>query len=79
LRRFATGVLLAIPACIIGAVCGGVLVSMFSSNTHDRSLEAAMTGAFFIGPICGILGFIAGIFWSGARSSKAAGERDEST
>ena len=41
---------------LIGALGGGLLVSVLSSNTHDRSLEAAMTGAFVLGQLIALLG-----------------------
>jgi len=31
---------------------------MLSSNTHDKSMEAAMTGAFYTGPLAAVLGFV---------------------
>lgn len=43
---------------VAGAVAGYFLVEGFSSNTHDRSLEAAMTGAFVVGPLVAIIAFI---------------------
>jgi hypothetical protein len=60
LRRFGFGVLWAIPAYLFGAFGGGYLVSMLSSNPHDRSVEAAMTGAFVVGPLAGLIGFVIG-------------------
>ena len=57
LRRISIGLLCAIAAYVIGAFTGGLLVSLFSSNTHDRGLEAAMTGAFFFGPLAPTLRF----------------------
>ena len=56
LRRVGFGVLWAIPAYLVGAFGGGFLVSLLSSNTHDRSVEAAMTGAFVFGPLTGLIG-----------------------
>jgi hypothetical protein len=51
-------------AAVIGAVCyaaaaalGGFLISQFSSNTHDRDVEAAMTAIFVLGPMGGLIGF----------------------
>lgn len=38
-----------------GAFGGGFLVSVLSSNSHDKSMEAAMTGAFVVGPIFAII------------------------
>ena len=60
MRRFGFGLLWAVPAYLIGAFGGGYLVWVLSSNTHDRSVEAAMTGAFLWGPLAGIVGFIVG-------------------
>jgi hypothetical protein len=51
----------AVLGYMIGAVGGGFMIALLSSNTHDRSLEAAMTGAFVLGPVAAILGF-AGAF-----------------
>jgi hypothetical protein len=44
----------------VGAFGGGYAVSVLSSNTHDRSVEAAMTGAFVLGPICALISAIVG-------------------
>ena len=71
MRRIAFGVLWAVPAYLIGAFGGGYLISVLSSNTRDRSLEAAMTGAFLCGPIAGVIGFIIGM----ARASRSRAPR----
>ncbi|MBI4750878.1 MAG: hypothetical protein HY774_20560 [Acidobacteria bacterium] len=47
--------LAAIGGYLIGAFGGGYLVFQLSSNRHDRELEAAMTGAFAIGPVVSLL------------------------
>lgn len=60
LRRFGVGVLWGIPAYLVGAFGGGYLVSVSSSNSHDGSVEAAMTGAFVLGPLAGLIGFVIG-------------------
>jgi ABC-type phosphate transport system permease subunit len=60
LRRFGFGVLWALPACLVGAFGVGYLVSLLSSNTHDRSIEAAMTGAFVVRPLSALAGFVVG-------------------
>ena len=60
MRRLGFGVLWAIPAYLVGAFGGGFLVSLLSSNTHDRLVEAAMTGAFVLGPLAGLIGFVVG-------------------
>lgn len=60
LRRIGLGVLWGVRAYLIGAFGGGYLVSVLSSNTHDRSVEAATTGAFVFGPLAGLVGFVIG-------------------
>ena len=61
IRRLGIGLLCAVAGYLLGAFGGGFLVSVFSSNQHDRSVEAAMTGAFVIGPLAAIVGFVAGL------------------
>lgn len=43
---------------LLGLFGGMLLINLFSSNTHDRGMEAAMTSAFVIGPITAILAAI---------------------
>lgn len=54
-----------IAGYIVGALLGAGVIEMLSSNTHDKSVEAAMTGAFLTGPIGAALGAIAA--WMRAR------------
>jgi hypothetical protein len=68
-RRGALAILAALAGYALGAVAGAVLVIAFSSNTHDKSVEAVMTGAFASGPLCAILGFIVGFARGGRPSS----------
>ena len=59
--------------CLLGVVCsyvlaavaGHALVNRASLNTHDRSVEAAMTGAFVSGPLGAILGGVTGFLLGG--------------
>ena len=40
-------------------LCGGILlIEVFSNNTHDTSVEAAMTGAFVFGPFMALIAVI---------------------
>jgi hypothetical protein len=59
-RRIVIGLLWAVAGYIAGTAAAIWLVEELSSNTHDRSVEAAMTGAFVFGPIvaviCGLVG-----------------------
>jgi hypothetical protein len=45
-----------------GLAAGLALVSMFSGNAHDLSIEMAMTAAFITGPIGALIGLVWGIF-----------------
>jgi len=72
MRRVLIGLLAACVAYVAGAFLGGWLISVASSNTHDLSVEAAMTGAFVTGPIAAIIGFIAGFVLSKRASGPAA-------
>ena len=61
MRRFLLSVVGAIAGYLLGAVVGYFLIDALSRNTHDRSVEAAMTSAFLTGPICAIVAFVAGM------------------
>ena len=65
MRRFWTGLLWALIGYVAGAFGGGLLVSLLSSNSHDRSLEAAMTGAFVLGPLAAVVAFAVGYVRAG--------------
>jgi hypothetical protein len=64
LRSLAFGFAWALVGYLIGAFGGGWLVTKLSSNVHDRSTEAAMTGAFVYGPVLALIAFIAGFLRS---------------
>ncbi len=75
LRRAGIGLLWAVPAYLAGAFGGGYLVSILSSNAHDGSVEAAMTGAFVTGPLAAVAAFAAGGTWAGrARQPRSPAE-----
>lgn len=61
MRRVLVGLLYAVPSYLLGAFGGGYAVSLLSSNQHDRSVEAAMTGAFVLGPVAAVIAFVAGV------------------
>lgn len=44
-----------------GVVIGGALVTLFSGNTHDKSVEMATTALLITGPIGAILGLVLGV------------------
>ena len=60
MRRVAFGLLWAVPGYLLGAFGGGALLYLVSTNQHDRSVEAAMTGAFVFGPLAAVVAFVAG-------------------
>lgn len=67
LKRLGLGLLFAIIGCVVAAIAGYFLILEFSSNMHDRSLEASMTGIFFFGPAGAVIGFLAGVVLGGRR------------
>jgi hypothetical protein len=64
LRTLGFGIAGLIGGYVLGAVLGYGAVANFSSNQHDRSVEAAMTACFFFGPVAGLIGLISGILFS---------------
>lgn len=54
-RRLAISLAVSLLGYAVGLFGGIGLVYLLSSNQHDRSLEAAMTGAFFVGPFTALL------------------------
>jgi len=71
MRRFGMGLLWAIPGYLAGAFGGGYLITLLSSNGHDRSVEAAMTGAFVLGPLGAVVAFIIGAVRAKPRADAA--------
>jgi hypothetical protein len=63
MKNFAIAFLCGILGYMILAGLSYYLVGKFSSNGHDRSVEASMTSIFVYGPIGFILMFIAGYVW----------------
>ncbi len=72
LRRLGIGLLCGILSYPVGVVAGMFFVSQFSSNMHDKSVEAAMTGAFFFGPLAAAIGFLIGLVRSKPRQAPTA-------
>ncbi len=58
MKIFVLSLLAASCGYLIGVGGGILLVNLLSSNTHDKSVEAAMTGAFVTGPVAALLSFI---------------------
>lgn len=61
MKRFAIAAAWAVCGYLAGAFGGGFLIDALSSNQHDRSIEAAMTGAFVTGPLVAVLAFVVGL------------------
>ncbi len=47
----------------VSAATGAVLIALLSTNTHDKSVEMAMTSAFVSGPIGAVIGLVIGLMW----------------
>lgn len=58
MKVFFLSLLIAVAAYVIAAVGGYFIIMKLSTNTHDKSMEASMTGAFVLGPIAAIIAFI---------------------
>ena len=58
MKTFGLVALAATGGYLVGLFCGMYLIETFSSNRHDQSVEAAMTGAFVIGPLMAVTAVI---------------------
>ena len=58
MKTFALGVLAALGGYIIAMLGGMFLIQAFSSNRHHRPVQAAMTGAFVVGPLMAVVAVI---------------------
>jgi len=62
--------LAAVGGYLVGLLGGMVLIETFSSNTHDKSVEAAMTGAFVFGPLMAMIAVIVTLVFRSRHSPK---------
>ena len=76
MRRFVIGLVCAAGGYALGASAGYVLIQWFSSNMHDRSVEAVMTAAFVFGPLGAVIGFVVGFVLGGRRSRRGEGSME---
>jgi cation transporter-like permease len=67
-QRLGIALLGAFTAYLLAAVAGYFLFDALSSNVHDRSVEAAMTSVFVLGPLGAIVGFVVVFIWTGHRT-----------
>lgn len=58
MAKLLRGILGLVIGYLIGAGTGVLLVTLLSANTHDKSLETAMTAAFVTGPIGALAGVV---------------------
>lgn len=72
MKRFGIGLLGAVGVYLIVALVGYFMIDWLSSNMHDRSVEAAMTSAFVLGPLGALIGFVAGFVLGGRPSGGTA-------
>lgn len=69
MKRLGIALLYAIVGYVVAAIAGYFLIDAFSANTHDRSVEAAMTGVFACGPLGAAVAFIVGFVRHRARAT----------
>ena len=69
MKRFGIAVLSAIGGYVVAAFVSYFLVGQLSANTHDRSVEAAMTSAFIWGPLGAVVAFVVGFVRGGGGSA----------
>ena len=72
MRRLGIGLACAAGGYLLGALVGYFLIATFSSNSHDRSVEAAMTAAFVVGPFGGVIAFVIGVVFGGRKARRAS-------
>ncbi|HEU4686392.1 MAG TPA: hypothetical protein VFS39_17930 [Nitrospira sp.] len=58
MKTFGLALLGAMGGYLCGLFGGMLLIDILSSNTYDRSLEAAMTSAFVVGPLMAVIGIV---------------------
>jgi F0F1-type ATP synthase membrane subunit c/vacuolar-type H+-ATPase subunit K len=71
MRRLGFGLAFALGGYVAGGIIGYLLVQAFSGNLHDRDLEAAMTGAFVVGPLVAVIAGIVGAVRGGRSAPRA--------
>jgi len=69
MKTFGGALLAAILGYVVGLFGTMAAIELVSSNTHDKSMEAAMTGAFAGGPLIATISVIAILVLRRKRSS----------
>lgn len=67
MRRALAMILGLLAGYAAGALSGELLVQFFSSNTHDKAVETAMTAAFVTGPAGAAAGLLTAWMWTRKR------------
>lgn len=68
MKTFGLSILSGTAGYVVGLFGGMALVSVLSSNTHDKSLEMVMTGFFVTGPLMAVIGFVGTLVFRLVRS-----------
>ena len=71
MKRFGIGILGAAAGYVTFAFVGYFMIGWLSSNAHDRSVEAAMTSVFALGPLGALAGLAVGLVLGGRAVSSA--------
>jgi hypothetical protein len=77
MKTFGLAALATIGGYAIGLLGGILLIEAFSSNTHDRSVEAAMTGAFITGPLMAAVAVVVLLMWRAHRTRRPSLNREQ--
>ena len=70
MKTFGMSILGGTAGYLVGLFGGMALVSVLSSNTHDKSMEVVMTGFFATGPLMAVVGFIGTLIFRLTRSER---------
>jgi F0F1-type ATP synthase membrane subunit c/vacuolar-type H+-ATPase subunit K len=57
-KLFGIALLVGSAGYVVGVFVGIALVNAFSSPKPDKSMEAVMTGFFYVGPVLAVLSFV---------------------
>lgn len=68
MSKFVRGLIGLIVGYGAGLALGLVAIGAFSTNTHDKSVEMAVTSALVTGPICAVIGCIWAVVRGGDRA-----------
>jgi F0F1-type ATP synthase membrane subunit c/vacuolar-type H+-ATPase subunit K len=58
MRTFGIALLVGAGGYVAGVLLGVLLVQLSSTRKSEKSMEAAMTGFFYVGPVVGLIAFV---------------------